>query len=162
MKKYIFLFIFGFFLCAMFINIVNAQDCRYGMPSPVIWYNGSYSNDTVHDYDTTASSCLATNTAVYFSNGAFLPAVNFDLIAYLMEDDVYPNEDEYVKKYKGHNNGYTLISWTFVTIMDNGNLDSAGDQTCEFYLKVGLSEPLANNNVEHFNSDLFRYSVCLN
>lgn len=157
MKKAVFII-----LCmAVFMPFaVEARTCEYGMPSPPIYYNGNWAYGQVINFKTSASSCLADNMYVYFSDGNYLSTHNFTIEAYLMEKDKDPNPDDKAKLYFGYNSGYSLMKWTLQQKFD-GNFDSAGDQTCELYMKFRLKEPLAHNNVEYFDSDMFRYTICM-
>lgn len=160
MKK-ILVFLLGIILGSILITEpVNAQTCHYGIPSPRLPRNGAKVSDAVRELTTTASSCLATNMSVLFSNGAFLPIGILDIEASLMESDPPGNADEEVKRYTGKKVGGTLIEWTFDRIVTTGNLDSAGDQKCELYLRVNLvsEDPY---NTSYIDADLFRYSMCI-
>ncbi len=145
-----------------FVTFANAKECVNGLPSPPIYYNGNWAFGQTIKLKTTASSCLATNTSVYFEQfGDYLPGFGFYAEAMLMEDDEHPNEDDPVKLYYGHSSGTSGWSWSKPEILDYGNLDSAGDQTCELYVKFRVHPKLASNNVEYFKQGLIRYTICM-
>lgn len=139
---------------------VEARTCEHGMPSPPIYYNGNWAYGQIIKFKTSASSCLAENMYVYFNDGNYLVTHSFALEALLMEKDNDPNPHDKAKLYYGYNSGYSSIAWDLKDKWE-GNLDSAGDQTCELYMKFRLKEPLAQNNIEYFESDMFRYTICM-
>lgn len=157
MRKKLYIIIF---LLTIISFKTNAMVCEHGMPSPPIYYNGKWAYGQKINFKTSASSCLAKNMYVYFSDGGYLSAFNFTVEAYLMESDLGSNPDDKAKKYYGYNNGYNLMRWELKEKWD-GNLDSAGDQTCELYMKFRIKDPLADNN-QYFDSDMFRYTICMN
>lgn len=158
-KKIIFAIICMFVF--MTSTTVDARTCEYGMPTPPIYYNGNWAYGQVVKFTTSASSCVSDNMYVYFNSGAYVSAHNFYLEAYLMENDTDPSDaDEKAKYYVGYNSGSVIPQWNMIEKF-GGNLDSAGDQTCELYMKFRLSEPLANNNYEYFPEDMFRYTICM-
>lgn len=160
MKKIVFIIICVLFLIPF--GEVEARDCAYGMPSPPIYYNGNWAYGQINSLKTSASSCLADNMSVYFNDeaGSYFSTIGFTLEAYLMEHDEAPNEDDKAKLYYGVNTGYDLMKWSVIQVF-GGNLDSAGDQTCELYVKFRLKEPLAQNNFQYLEEDMFRYTVCV-
>ncbi len=78
-----------------------------------------------------------------------------------MEEDADPNEDDPVKKYYGYSNGISGWDWSGPDVLDGGNLDSAGDQTCELYMKFRVNPKLASNNSLNFDYGLIRYTICV-
>ncbi len=160
MKKIMFIIICVFFLVPF--GNAEARDCAYGMPSPPIYYNGNWAYGQISYLKTSASACRAENMSVYFDDaaGSYFANIGFTLDAYLMEHDEYPNDHDLAKLYYGTNTGYDLMQWGLIDKIE-GNLDSEGDQTCELYMKFRLREPLAQNNVEYFPDDMFRYTVCV-
>lgn len=142
------------------ITNVNAE-CRSGIPSPPIYYDGRWTSDVAHVYTTSADSCYADNMRVYFTNGSYNAPHTFTVEAYLMEKDPPKYApDEKAKYYLGYNSDYsTTMRWEFVKKFD-GLLDSKGDKTCEMYMKFRLKEPIAGNN-EYFKEDMFRYTICV-
>lgn len=157
MKRLLFLIICLFIFAPI---IVEARTCEYGLPSPPIYYNGSWAYGQTIKLKTSASSCLAKNMSVYFSTGNYIANMGFHLDGYLMEEDYNGNAHDLAKVYLGYNTGYDLMNWSVVRAVDD-NLDSAGDQTCELYMKFRLTEPIAQNNFEYFSSDMFRYTICM-
>ncbi len=158
--------IFGAFLFfATSLENVSARACEYGMPTPSIYYNGSWAYGQVVDLHTSANSCQAKNISVYFNQGAYIYLDNLFIEAWLMENDQDPNEDEVAKKYLGHNHtldetGFPHDEWNWTIIWENDqNLDSSGDQKCELYLKFRVPEPIAQNG--YFKEDLLRYTICV-
>lgn len=158
------------FAVGMFLTIaipfknVYAKHCEYGMPTPPIYYNGSWSKGQTIKYTTTASSCRAENISVYFSDGAYLPLSKIEIEAWLMEDDVDPNEDDVAKKYSGTNTTIKdeepVYDWTWnVDYVSSSNLDSAGDQVCELYVKFRMIRPIVE--VGYYEEDMLRYTVCV-
>ncbi len=152
--------IFSIVVFLAFITFVNA-DCDYGNPSPPINYNGSWAYGKRVQLTTSASSCLAENAHVYFQRvGDYMPTFSFYIDAILMEDDEAPNEDDPVKSYYGHNDG-NGISWYGPETLDNGNLDSVGDNVCELYVKFRITPKLSGNNSQYFEDGLVRYTICM-
>ena len=96
---------------------------------------------------------------VYFSSGSFFENAYFTIEAQLMEDDPAKYEpDEMAKTYIGVNNGLNGFTWS-VDKVNNSNLDSVGDQTCELYMRFRTTEFLAQNG--SFDSDMFKYTICV-
>lgn len=160
MKKILYLIACSFAL----ISCVYARDCAYGLPSPKLYDNGWWTKGQTVKLKTTASSCLAKNISVYFDLGNYyfqLPR-NVFVEGILMEDDEDPNEDDPVKRYYGSTEaGVWGMNWTMDGILDNGNIDSAGDQTCELYMKFRLTDVIAENPSEYYPDDAFRYTICI-
>ncbi len=155
---FIFIFIFLFFVT----KIVYAKDCRYGIPSPPIYYDGRWTKEQTHTFTTSAYSCLAKNINVTFSTGSWHSKFPIEIEAILMEDDEDPNPDDPVKTYYGRNYSYKEMEWSVKEVHDEGNLDSAGDKTCELYMKFKLVEPVVeSNHTSYFETDLFRYTICV-
>ncbi len=157
MKKIIFIVICIFVILPL---TVQARTCQYGLPSPKIYYNGNWAYGQVMNFRTSASSCLADNMYIYFNPGSYITIHNFYIEAYLMEYDQDPNPHDKAKLYLGYNSGYDYPTWTLQQKF-SGNLDSAGDQICELYMKFRLTQPLAYNNIEYFSDDMFRYTICM-
>lgn len=157
MKKGLFvvLCLFTFLL----MNEAEARTCREGIPSPPIYYNGSWTYELVTPMTTTASSCKASNMYVYFSDGSWGSNHYIEFDAYLMESDPDGNEDEIAKEYYGENYAAST-DWTLETT-HSGNLDSAGDQVCELYMKFRVRNPKVSNNYQYYEADLFRYTICI-
>lgn len=152
-------------ICLIFLvpfGEVEARECAYNIPSPNIYYNGSWAYGPIYSLKTSASSCLAENMSVYFNDeaGYYFSTFKFTIEAYLMEDDEFPNEDDKAKLYYGLNTGYDVMKWNLEHEY-SGNLDSAGDQTCELYMKFRLTEPFAPNDYQYFEEDMFRYTICV-
>lgn len=139
---------------------VSARECAYGIPSPKIYWNGNWAYGQTVKLKTSASSCLAANMSVYFDSGSYGANSTFNIEAYLMEEDQDPNEDDRAKYYIGYNNPYKYadIQWRPVESYP-GNLDSAGDQTCELYMKFRIVE--SRQIIDYFDDDLFRYTICV-
>lgn len=157
MKKVVFIAICMFIFSP---SVVEAMECKYGLPSPPIYYNGNWAYGQTVKITTSASSCLAKNMSVYFDTGNSVYGMGFKFDGYLMEEDAPGNEHDLAKVYLGANSGSSGLSWSVIRAVD-GNLDSAGDQTCELYMKFRLTKPLAYNNFEYFDDDMFRYTICM-
>ena len=157
MKKIIFIMIC--MLTLVPLQGVKARTCIYNLQSPPIYYNGNWAYGKTYSFKTSASSCLAKNMFLYFKVGSSLYDMGFTIEAYLMENDADPNEDDKAKLYYGRNHQYTT-DWSLIETYE-GNLDSAGDQTCELYMKFRLKEPLAHNNTQYLNSNMFQYTICM-
>lgn len=159
MKKKI---IFVLFIALFFVTKVNAK-CEYGIPSPAIPLNGAWIGypELHYKFTTSASSCLAKNMRVYFTMGSVSPpSSKWYIEAMLMEYDVDPNEDDPVKLYTGQLHAEGYVEWDEnVETLDNGNLDSAGDQTCELYMKFRLDPPINPNG--YLAADTFGYTICV-
>lgn len=158
MKK-VFLIMILFICGFISIGTVDAA-CEYGVPSPQIYTNGTWKKDGTFNVQTSADSCYGSNTAVYFSDGSYLPMGRFNINAQLWEEDPLGNADEHVKNYQGYNSGYSLISWTFVNIVTSGKIDSTGDQTCELYMKFQIVT-IDPSPFTIMDTNLFKYTMCI-
>lgn len=153
-------FILLLFACMfIFTSKVNAA-CEYGIPSPEIYTNGSWTSDYIKNVKTSSDSCYGRNAKVTFSSGSYLPAGRFYIHGELYEDDPPGNDDELIKTYKGYNNGYNLISWEVGKEYNMGKVDSPGDQTCELYMKFKI-ETIDASPYTIMKRDLFRYTMCI-
>lgn len=161
MKKNFILVIITLIIVFSLANKVEAKSCEYGIPSPEILYNGSWTYTPVRKFKTSANVCLAKNMSVYFTTGKYIDSDYFTIEAELMEED--PKEykpDEMAKRYIGKNKGLSGLSWT-VAKRNDANLDSIGDQTCELYMRFRLSESSGQAQNGSFAPDMFRYTICV-
>ena len=124
---------------------VSAKQCSgYQFAPPITPVLSDYKGPT-YELQTAASSCIGNNTEVWFRNLTTIDAkyqYNYgEIHMYLYEDDPPASEpDEKVKYYQASviNRVITRIDMhtQYMTIQ---NIDSAGDQTCELYIRFSSS-----------------------
>ena len=76
----------------------------------------------------------------------------------MYEEDPPGNDDEHVKSYVGFITNRTITSLSLMATHVRGNIDSAGDQKCELYLKFGSSGQYGLT----IEKSLFNYKICMN
>ncbi len=76
-----------------------------------------------------------------------------------MEDDEDPNEDDPAIMYYGYPYTGKLMEWYRGEDLDSGNLDSAGDRTCELYMRFRFANKVANTG--YLENGFFKYSICI-
>lgn len=142
---------------------VSARECTYGNPAPHLYFDKSWTYGQTFDLHTSASSCLAENIEVYFDwNYEKIGNALVSVEAYLMEEDEDPNPDDFAKSYEGIiYKRWSYDSWERKEVQ-SGNLDSAGDQKCELYMKFRLTGTTFAQTSAYLPSDLFRYTICVN
>lgn len=144
-----------------FLSISNVYaGCEYGVPSPQIYTNGTWKKDGTFNVNTSLDSCYGSNTAVYFSDGSYLPMGRFNINAQLWEEDPPGNADEQIKNYQGYNSGYSLITWQYLNTVNSGKVDSTGDQTCELYMKFQIAT-IDPSPFTIMDTNLFKYTMCI-
>ncbi len=99
---------------------------------------GSNTATGIYEIKCYHNAIKANDVRVYLTNIKPIPdryiySDNRDMWITVLEDDQYPNEDEQVSLYKWKFKGRTLDS-AEVVYTEQGNLDSADDNTVEIYL----------------------------
>ncbi len=163
MKKAV--FSVALFLTSMFvfgIENVEAKQCTGIYAAPHLYQVTPYKVSPTYDLYTSYSSCQGVNTEVWFTNIQTLPNswtfASGNIYIDLYEEDPPGNDDEHVKSYVGFITNRTITSLSLMATHVRGNIDSAGDQKCELYLKFGSSGQYGLT----IEKSLFNYQICMN
>lgn len=117
-------------------------------------------------YNLTSESHTSVNAdlvAVYYDNynslsDNFASDSNRILWIDLYEDDVEPNADDLVKTYKGTFKGRRLDTIVLYEVVEQGNIDSAGDPDVELYLSILLNKVSGDKSLPT-STPLFEYNM---
>lgn len=137
---------------------VDAKTCtgiNYAPPMPEVY---GRMNTKVYKLTTASTQCKGSNTEVWFDDMTQWLDGDNAIYVDLYEDDPKEYEpDELVKKYLLH---YAYDGYIADILIENitlGNIDSAGDQTCELYLSMYSSGTPNNTTPDR----LFTYQICM-
>ena len=163
MKKIIsFTFLLGISLLLFSFDSVEAKQCTGYKAAPYMYEVSPQTNTSVYKLKTAANVCKGSNTEVYFRGfraaPASFPTDEITVHIYLKEDDPDGNQDENVKRYQGVGRNRTISTISY-WVLNDGNIDSQGDQTCELYLQMCTSGYCCNREVR---ASLFDYQICMN
>lgn len=163
MKRCIFsgiIIMFSFFMIGF--EKVEARTCSGIYAAPHLYQVSPDVRSNTYNLQTAYNQCLGSNTEVWFSSIKSMPDNwNFasgNLWINLWEEDPAGNDDEHVKQYVGYITNKTITSIQLNKTITPGAIDSAGDQTCELYLKFGSSGQYGLT----IEKSLFNYQVCMN
>lgn len=168
MKKSVFLV--GFLIVSMFLSSkVYAYNQNSGYHAgPEAYADGKYYTSSVYSLSSANAPITGSETAVYFKSLGWLRkdvcVADYnderELTIYLMEQDSWPDSDDSVKKYVGSFYGWNLQSIKYkgyANSSSNGNLESAGDQTGEFYIKHKMNYLTGDKTTT--NGELYYFDI---
>lgn len=130
-------------------------------------YSGQTTTGSVYSLKSAYAPVTGAETAVYYTNlgylrsGVCVSSNSRELDITLMEDDA-TNDDDEVKLYRGTFNGLTLKSIVYrgyATTSSSGNIESASDDTAEFYIKMKLDYITGDKTTT--NGPMFSYDIRL-
>lgn len=143
------------------INNVDAKTCSNIYAAPHLYQVSPDVRSGTYNLTTSYNQCLGSNTEVWFSSIKSMPDSWYfssgTLWINLWEEDPAGNDDEHVKEYIGSITNKTITNIYLNRTITPGAIDSAGDQTCELYLKFGSSGKYGLT----IEKSLFNYQVCM-
>lgn len=150
-------------LVTMFVGTISVSSMNYtGYYKGPDAYSGQWKSSDVYSLNTsTYASVRGDRTHLevielgWLRKGVCVEDNNRHISINMYEDDVAPNEDEYVKYYRGDFEGLNLVDVYRCDIKTSGNIDSATDNTVELYIDMYLFP--SNGDKSSTNGELFYF-----